>query len=207
MKIGSHSKLGYNPIKARARKWEHGISLIEVMAASAIVALSLIAMVSSWLYMIQASVVTDDRGAAYECARMVLERALANGYVNNTDFPPSLGYTDTQLAESSPLPGNSSSSWSSPSLFLSDGGYRFYNDNLVELSDGTAAPAGAHFAVQTQMFPANGSDKDGNLNAPSGRSDLQLMTIIVTVYSVDTQGNIGAQELTKLATCITEGGT
>src|SRR5690242_10352135 len=106
-------------ISINSRRSKAGLSLIEVVAASAIVSLALIAMVSSWLYMIQASVVTDDRGAAYECARMVIERARAVGFLTATDFSGSTqNLGNLPLASSEPLTGNAPSTWISPSLYI-----------------------------------------------------------------------------------------
>lgn len=179
------------------RPVRRGFTLVEMMVAALIVGVSLVGLVSAWTYMIGASITTDRRAAAYQCARLVMERARGNGFVLASQFDSA-----TPLSTSSPTSGNSSSTWSSPFLLKN----RFYTDELQEMEGGDDAetmptpPSGARFAVRTTVGYSPDSSR------PAGREDLRLMTLSVTVYLVNNQNQVEANPLAELQTCLSIGG-
>src|ERR1051325_1498131 len=76
--------------------------------------------------MMRTTLITEDRGAAYECARMVLERARVNGFSVN-GF--SLSNPNALHPISAPDAADPNvSNWSSPNIVT----YRFYSYALEE---------------------------------------------------------------------------
>lgn len=167
-----------------------GLTLVELLVASLILAVSLMALVATWFNMLTATIDTDDRGAAYECARIVLERAHINGYTvyqYNVNLPTTISQ-----------PGNAAlSAWSSPNIAR----YRYFSADLSQelLASNAdtlpAAPAESRYLAVTQY--------DSSPNAP--HSHLSLMTVKVTVYFVRSDGSIGS-ELYQMQTCLALGG-
>jgi prepilin-type N-terminal cleavage/methylation domain-containing protein len=180
----------------RRRIASRGLTLIEMLTATVLVAVSLMGLFSTWLYMIRGTQLTDERSAAYQIARLVMERARSNGHLAGLSFN---GGADP-LAESAPVTNNSFTTWISPGLLK----YRFFRNNGQELSGGSNAdawpqpPAEARFAVLTQVAYSS--------TIPAGRDDLRLMTLDVTVYKVDELGSIGTEALAHLQTCLAIGG-
>lgn len=168
-------------IKFRAVR--RGATLIEVLMAAAIVSVSLIGLVSSWLYMVTSAIATDERAAGYICARTVLERARINGF-----------FVNLPVTQSSPVPGNSRSRWTTPNLQA----VRFFDENLEEMNttDRQRPPAlYARYRVHTLIhFSPPGT-------YPPGRDDLRIMTITVTAYH--NKRNV---ELARMQTCVVQGG-
>ncbi len=176
--------------KFRLRRRQRGISMIESLVAAVIIATALLALVSTWLYAVRAALITDDRSAAYEVARTVLERARANGGAIN------------QTMVSTPVPGNSRSNWISPSLLRN----RFYSATLEEVGGGSndstppAPPANAAFRVITTVTVSPDS------TYPAGREDLRLVSVEVVVNKINPDGSVQDEPLTTLQTCLTQGG-
>lgn len=172
------------------QRGRRGLTLIELLVASLILAVSLMALVATWFNMLTATIDTDDRGAAYECARIVLERAHVNGFTvsnYNVNIPPTLSQ-----------PGDAALSvWSSPNIAR----YRYFSADLSrELLASNAdtvpaAPADARYLAETQV--------SSSPNAP--HSHLSLMTVKVIVYLVRGDGSIGS-ELYQMQTCLALGG-
>jgi type II secretory pathway pseudopilin PulG len=161
-----------------------GLTITEVLVATLIVSVSIVGLVSTWMHMVTTSLNTDDQAAAYQCARIVLERARSNGFSPN----PVVSFTRDTV-------GNVS-----PSLWR----FRYFDANLRELG-GTndaqpAPPQGTRFLATTTVMlsPAN--------EVPVGRDDLRTMTIGVTVQRVDAQGNIEANALAEAQTILAQGG-
>lgn len=182
------------------RRRPKGISLVEMLVATAIIGVALIGMVSSWVYVVHAAIVSDNRSAAYEVARMVLERARANGGAINQQFP---GGQPVMI--STPVSGNSRTTgtgWISPMLLH----YRFYDAKLEELEGGTNAdlapdpPRNAAFRVTTTYAVSSDATR------PAGRDDLRLVTLTVVVHKVNNDGTVETDPLTRLQTCLTQGG-
>lgn len=187
-----------HPARTRsAHRVRVGLTLIELIVAALIISLSIIGLISTFAFMVSGTIQTEARAGAYECARLVLERARSNGFILATEFDAS-----TPIASSSPVPNNTQTTWSSPSLLK----YRFYSEAQQELSGGgngdswPAAPDGAGYAVQTDVVYSDDS------TIPSGREDLRLMTISVTVYPVDKSGVRGTTPTAELQTCLSVGG-
>jgi prepilin-type N-terminal cleavage/methylation domain-containing protein len=179
------------PGRAARRSAHRGFSLVEMLVAALILSVALTGLLATWLYMTRSAITTDDRAAAYECARLVLERARVNGF--SITRPPS---------QSSPASSNSRSNWISPNILRN----RFYDAHLEELGNGDdntkpqSPPTGARFAVTTLVSYSPDSSR------PTGREDLRLMTVAVTVRGVDENGVVG-DILAEGQTCLTEGGT
>ncbi len=174
-----------------------GLTLIELLVASLILVVSLTGMISVWAYMINGTIITDERAGAYECARLVLERARSMGY--SSVIP---------TTSSAPAPGNSVSGWTSPHLL----GFRYYDANIQELGGGSnveaaalaAQPANARYYVETTFGYAN---VGGN-----SRPDLNMLGYSVKVTEIDRFGVI-PRDVNKrpivsvqLQTALTEGG-
>jgi len=168
------------------------MTLVELLMAALLLSVSLAGMVGTWLYMIQGSITVDNRAAAYECARMVMERARSNGF--------SVNQPDTM---SLPM-GNTQSTWQS-------GHYvpvRYFDAELQELAaplppavtvSNTLAPDGARFEAHTSLSPAS--------NFPADRPDLRMVGIVVTVYLIDAQRNTDrSTPIAELKTSISVGG-
>jgi prepilin-type N-terminal cleavage/methylation domain-containing protein len=168
----------------RLRPARRGLTLTEVLVTVVIISVSLIGMVSSWLYMINSAVNTDDRAAAYICARTVLERAKVNGF-----------FLVQPATVSAPRGGNlSRSTWVTSNLAAE----RFFDANLEELPiGGRTRPVAlyARYRVTTEVTysPAG--------TYPQGREDLRVMTVTVRAYRYG-----GSTELAKLQTCMVQGG-
>jgi type II secretory pathway pseudopilin PulG len=160
----------------------HGITLTEVLVATVIIGVSLIGMVSSWLYMINSAVLTNDRAAGYICARTVIERARANGF--QVSLPQTI---------STPASGVRST-WATPNIST----LRYFDEKLDEIPQGNRTqPAWrlASYWVTTEItYSPVGS-------YPAGREDLRTMTITVIAYNMKTN-----LELARLQTCLAQGG-
>jgi type II secretory pathway pseudopilin PulG len=163
----------YHPVR-------RGITLTEVLVATVIIGVSLIGMVSSWLYMIGSTMTTNDRAAGYICARTVLERARVNGF--QVTAPPTISF-----------PSGTRSAWATPNISK----WRYFDEKLDEIpQDSRTQPAWrrASYWVDTTITHS----PDGTY--PDGRPDLRVMTITVTAY---TMKNV---ELARLQTCLAQGG-
>lgn len=167
--------------KTILRSHRRGLTLTEVLVATVIIGVSLIGMVSSWLYMIGGAVMADDRAAGYICARSVLERTRANGF-----------HVNTPLTLSSPL--GARSTWAMPNIAST----HYFDENLDEIQQGARTqPAWriARYGVTTQInYSAPGT-------YPAGRDDLRTMTLTVITYNMKT-----GVEMARLQTCLAKGG-
>ncbi len=172
------------PISNQQRRRRRGFTLIELLVASVILSVALMGLVSVWYTMLNSTLNTDDRGAAYEVGRLVLERARVNGFSINA--PTTLS-----------APNGVADIWSSPNIAT----YRFFSTNLQELGYSNTNPTplpGTRYMVTTLESGA-GAD-----NVP--RADLQLLTLRVNVQLVYPDGTVDTTNLTDLETCLTEGG-
>jgi type II secretory pathway pseudopilin PulG len=186
----------------RKRRNQRGASLVEMLAATVILGVGLVGLVASWTYMVRAAMISDHRSAGYEIARMVIERARANGAVINQPVmisAPASAYT-APLANA-----GSRSTWVSHSILR----YRFYDATLEELGGGSnalqppAAPLNAAFRTTTTVTI---SPDRPFLTAPAGRDDLRLVTISVVVHKINADGSVQADPVSTLQTCLTQGG-
>ena len=172
-------KCKYQPTNS----FRSGLTLVEVLVATVIISVSLIGMVSSWLYMIGSAVTTDERAAGYICARTTLERAKINGF-----------FVVQPSTVSFPAAGNSRTSWISTNLQS----IRYFDENLDEMQtvDRVRPPAlFAHYRVSTIVnYSPPGT-------YPAGRDDLRTMTVTVIAYHNKTN-----TELARLQTCMVQGG-
>ena len=66
--------------KATRRRRRRGIAFVEVLVASAILAVSLAGVASMWYFSYNMSTTTDTRGAAYAIGRHVLEEIKETGF-------------------------------------------------------------------------------------------------------------------------------
>lgn len=185
---------------ARARS---GLSIIEMLAASLIIAVSLIGLVSTWIQMVQASITTDDRSAAYQCARMLVERAHSVGFV----FDSSSDFATVQAMTQENDP-----SAFSPAIQA----HRYFDHDLTEIYASSADDpptdtlSRAHYYARTVITYTGDVDSGGNALVPSGRNDLKLEVITVSVYSVQHGGpntHDSSSLLCSLQTCLAQGGT
>lgn len=164
-------------------RFRFGITLVEVLVATAIISVSLIGMVSSWLYMIGSAVTTDERAAGYICARTTIERAKINGY-----------FVVQPSTVSFPAAGNSRSSWISTNLQS----VRYFDDNLEEMQLVDRVRPPALYARYRVITSVNYSPPG---TYPAGRDDLRTMTVTVVAYQNKTNA-----ELARLQTCMVQGG-
>ncbi len=169
------------------RRKVRAFTLIELLVASLLVAVAIMGLVSTWYTMLNATLNNDERGASYEIARTVLERARVSGFSIN-------------IPNTMSQPDGVPTTWSSPNIMI----YRYFDDHGTELGSSNTAPpapvAGTRFLATTNITGAT------TANYPSGsRPDLQLRTIQVTVNLVGPDGSVGEQ-LADLETCMTEGG-
>jgi type II secretory pathway pseudopilin PulG len=184
------------------RRSRRGISLTEMLAATAILGVGLVGLVASWTYMVRAAMISDHRSAGYEVARLVIERARANGAVINQPVMISAP------ASAYPAPlanAGSRSTWVSPSILR----YRFYDATLEELGGGSdelsppVAPLNAAFRATTTVTISNDNPVR---TAPVGRDDLRLVTISVIIHKINEDGSVQAEPVSTLQTCLTQGG-
>jgi type II secretory pathway pseudopilin PulG len=168
------TKQKYPPVR-------RGITLTEVLVATVIIGVSLIGMVSSWLYMIKSAVTTNDRASGYICARTVLERARVNGF--QITPPPTIS-----------VPSGTRSAWATSNYATT----RYFDEKLDELQDeGRTLPAWrrATYWVSTIVtYSPQGT-------YPEGREDLRVMTLTVIAYNMKNNA-----ELARLQTCLAQGG-
>ena len=183
--------LGNRSSACRMRRKQRGVSFIESLVAAVIVATALVALVSTWLYVVRAALISDDRSAGYEVARTVLERARNNG-----------GAISQPTMISTPVSGNSRSRWISPSLLRN----RFYDATLEELGGGNnnqtppSPPNNAAFRAITTVTVSPDSTR------PADRDDLRLVTITVVVHKINPDGSLQTAPVSTLQTCLTQGG-
>jgi prepilin-type N-terminal cleavage/methylation domain-containing protein len=169
------------PVRSRAAR--RGFTLTEALVAVVIIGVSLIGMVSSWLFMFRSASATDDRAAAYLCARTVMERAKVNGF--SLAQPPSV---------SSPRSGQSRSAWITGNLVP----VRYFDANLEELqTNSRTRPVTlyARYRVTTKV------DYSPPGTYPQGREDLRIMTVTVQTFFYRD-----GTELARLQTCMVQGG-
>ena len=178
----------------RQKNRRRGVSLIESLIASVIIATALIALVSTWLYVVRAALLSDDRSAGYEVARTVLERARNTG-----------GAINQPVMTSAPADGNIHSRWTSPSLLRN----RFYDAKLDEVGGGSNAdnpPAPPPDAAFRAITTVTVSPDLPRRTCPVGRDDLRLVTITVVIHKVNPDGTVQADPISTLQTCLTQGG-
>jgi hypothetical protein len=166
------------------------VTHVELLVAALLLLVSLGGLITLWLYMIRSSISTDDRGAAYECARMVMERTRSVGFHFTQPQTMSVPGADVQ------------SVWASGHWVVT----RYYDANLQELespiqpldtSDNTAIPDGTRFLATTDVTPGN---------APPGRDDLAMVGIEIKVYLVNAQKEQIRPEMITLQTSLSKGG-
>jgi hypothetical protein len=166
------------------------VTHVELLVATLLLLVSLSGLITLWLYMIRSSISTDDRGAAYECARMVMERTR------------SIGFHFTQPQTMSVPGADVQSTWASGHWVVT----RYFDANLQELestlqpfdgTDNTAIPDGTRFLATTDVTHGD---------APPGRDDLAMVGIEIKVYLVDAQKEQIVPEITSLQTSLSEGG-
>jgi len=98
-----------NRFRGSTRKCR-GFSFIEVLIASMIVGLSLVAMISTWYVSIKMTGETSDQGIAYNLARQTIETIKGTGFSNTPEAPttaPIIHYYDGSetLQDSNPSAG------------------------------------------------------------------------------------------------------
>lgn len=176
----------------RARRTNpSGFTLVEVLVAMIILVVCLMGLVETWTYMFNATTSTDDRGAAYQCARMVVERAKETGY---TLSPLS---TTTNIT-------TGSSDVNTPSLAK----YRYYTKDLTDLGY-TNDVYNPNAVGSLPRYVAVTALNYGGANVPSERPDLQLELMDVRVYQVDPNHPLDALStapLYRLQSYLSEGG-
>ena len=191
MKSGENIETAIPSFDHYAPRSRHGLTLIEMLVASLIVAVALIAMVGTWRQMFSATLLADQRGAAYQCARMVMERSRSLGFHTTLPAASSHNLGSSQLVDSPVI-----TDW------------RYFDNNVQELDAGDgnppalAAGSTARFLVLTHI--AYPQPRVNSLPYPSGRPDLSLMAISVDVY--DASLGAGSTPIYSLQTCLTEGG-
>lgn len=157
-----------------------GSTMVELLAASLIISVSLIGLISAWLALFHMGVNNDDRSAAYEIARFVVERVRADGYSSVPTFhQEEVGYFRNLTEEDR---ANSDARGVPIGLFTET---RNKNE--------------ARFVAYTRRDVAPGA------KAPEGRSDLRLVTISVQIFLLNPDKTRGPQ-LADLQTCLARGG-
>jgi prepilin-type N-terminal cleavage/methylation domain-containing protein len=79
---------------ARARK--RGFTMIEALIASALIALSMLALGQLWTFAARVTTDTDDRGIAYSLARLAIETVRETGFTNTAEGSTTVYYDINQ---------------------------------------------------------------------------------------------------------------
>ena len=80
------------------RKSERGVTYIELLVASLLMAIGLMGLVNTWFYSYQMTTNTDDSGIAYNLGRFSLERVKMNGFKNAAEGTSNLYYSGNEVA-------------------------------------------------------------------------------------------------------------
>jgi prepilin-type N-terminal cleavage/methylation domain-containing protein len=185
MKIRRSSRRGLNPF---ARSGQYGFTLIELLVAASILTVGCAGFLAAWMYAVSRSQRTAVESAAYQCARLVMERARSLGYLAQSGgIPPT---------QSVWIGDNSANHWQSPALQT----YKYFDAGLNELdsSDTLITPPTATAYLATTQLSYSGQK-------PQGRDDLDQMTITVSVQTVDSQGAL-SNALASLTSVVSIGG-
>ena len=196
--------LAPRPALAYRHRAHHGVTFIELMVAAMIMALSLTALIGSWIGMINSVLTTDKRAQAANIGRGVMEKFLNNGYFEQL----------SQLPETESLPSgelSTSTNWNSENASLAIPSFAdqaWFNNDGFEVSCNNVAfattcahtPGGfvpsAKYYVTTQLdFTTNRAQADQN-----------LLTVHVVVSSVNSDGSVNTPPLFTDDQILTEGG-
>lgn len=197
----NNTDLAPRPALAYRHRAHRGVTFIELMVAAIIMAVSLTALVGSWIGMINSVLTTDQRAEAANIGRTVTERFMNNGYFE----------TLAQLPETESLPsGELSSEWNfdgaaftSPSFadqaWFNNDGFEVGCSNVMFTS---TCPGGfvptAKFLATTQL--------DFTTNRSPNSPDQNLLTVHVVVSSVNSDSSVNTPPLFTDDLILTEGG-
>jgi prepilin-type N-terminal cleavage/methylation domain-containing protein len=197
--VCSYDKRSRVPRRGASR----GMTMVELLVAALILSVSLGAMIAAWLTMMTSTITIDDQAGAYAVARTALERARVVGFYSTPMSPPTtLASSDGTIVTALPL----ESQWSSPQIggnnaSTSDYAHRYYNQMGVEIGcdmsgcspsgSDTNVPAGTRYRVE-MYTTATQNTTTGTLTTsqtrPLNRTDLNMMTIYVSVFLVYPDG-------------------
>ena len=170
-----------SPKRAGEIRTRRGLTLIEMLVAATIMVVSILGFVAVWAQMMRTTLVSDNRGSAYEVAKQVMERSRSQGFTPT--IPDAIAH---------PINSQNDPMLTTPMVAR----WRFFDEGLKEIilnsyddvESDTAkpnAPAGARYCVLTRI-----ARTDPKLeHNPSDRPDLIMLAMEVQVFDARYPAN------------------